>query len=87
MQISINFLSTKTDNLLERFSKKCDNYNDFCECQKIKKESLIYNGFICDKYYSVKFDKKKDKFESTYKLCDGDLNIFLLLHRKRVFPF
>lgn len=44
---------------MERFSKKCDNYNDFCECQKIKKESLIYNGFICDKYYSVKFDKKK----------------------------
>ena len=53
-----------------------------------KNEKLLLKCFKCDSYYKKKFNKdliKKSK--STYSLCNSDLNKFILLLRKGVYPY
>ena len=42
--------------------------------------------FSCDSYYEKKFNKFK-KFKNTYSSCNNDLNKFILLLRKGVYPY
>ena len=41
-----------------------------------KDEQLIFRCFEC-----------KNRFSSTYKFCNGDINKFILLLRKGVYPY
>ena len=55
---------------------------------KAKENSLIC---LCQKYQKhIQFvleRKSKEKFASTFKLWKGDLNEFILLLRKEVYPY
>ena len=55
---------------------------------KIKDEKLICRCFTCKKNYEKHFNKELIKrFANTYNFCDNDLNKFILLLRKVVYPY
>ena len=55
---------------------------------KIKDEKLILRCFSCKKNYEKDFNKELMKrFANTYNFCDNDLNKFILLLRKGVYPY
>ena len=49
-----------------------------------KNEKLILECYNCKQRYGKKFHKK---FKNTYSFCNNDLNKFVLLLRKRVYPY
>ena len=51
-------------------------------------EQLIFMCFECKKNYKKDFNKQLiNRFSSTYKFCNGDINKIILLLRKVVFPY
>ena len=55
---------------------------------KTKDEKLILRCFSCKKNYEEDFNKKLIKtFASTCNFCDNNLNKFILLLRKGVYPY
>ena len=53
-----------------------------------KNERLLLKCFSCDSYYEKKFNKELiKKFKTTYSFCNNDLNKFILLLRKGVYPY
>ena len=53
-----------------------------------KNEKLLLKYFNCDSYYKKKFNKDLiKKFKNTYSFCNNDLNRFVLLLRKGVYPY
>ena len=50
--------------------------------------TLIFECFNCKQRYRKKFNKELIKrFASTYELCNKELNKFILLLRKGVYPY
>ena len=57
----------------------------FLEC---KNEKLILECYNCKQRYKKKFNKELIKrFANTYSFCNNDLNKFILLLRKGVYPY
>ena len=55
---------------------------------KTKDENLIFRCFTCKKKYEKDFNKELIKrFANTYNFCNNDLNKFILLLRKCVYPY
>ena len=53
-----------------------------------KYEQLIFRCLECKKNYKKDFNKELIKrFSGTYKFCNGDINKFILLLRKDVYPY
>ena len=53
-----------------------------------KDEQLIFRCFECKNSYKKDFNKELiNRFSSTYKFCNGDINKFILLLRKGVYPY
>ena len=53
-----------------------------------KDEQLIFRCFRCKKNHEKNFNKELiQRFANTYEFCDGDLNKFILLLRKGVYPY
>ena len=53
-----------------------------------KNEKLLLKCFSCDSYYEKKFNKGLiKKFKNMYSFCNNDLNKFILLLRKGVYPY
>ena len=53
-----------------------------------KYEQLIFRCFRCKKNYEKNFNKELiQRFVNTYEFCNGDLNKFILLLRKGVYPY
>ena len=65
--------------------KDCKSYLDYVT---IKDNQLIFRCFSCKKNYGKDFNKELiQKFANIYEFCNGDLNNFILLLRKRVYPY
>ena len=48
----------------------------------------MFECFDCKKRYTRKSDKKlTKKFKNTYKFCNGDIDKFMLLLRKGIYPY
>ena len=55
---------------------------------KTKNEKLIFKCFNCKQYYEKDFNKELIKrFAGTYEFCNKNLNKFILLLRKGVYPY
>ena len=82
-------LSKLVDNLSEGLhNNKCIDYKSCLEYMKTKDEKLILRCFSCKKNYEKDFNKELIKrFANTYNFCDNDLNKFILLLRKGVYPY
>ena len=91
-------LSKLVDNLSEGFhNNKCSDCESNLDYIKItakpsslehKNEKLLLKSFNCDSYYKKKFNKDLiKKLKNTYSFCNNDLNKFVLLLRKGVYPY
>ena len=55
---------------------------------KLKIKKLILKCFNCKTYYEKDFNKELIKrFANTYEFCNKNLNKFILLLRKGVYPY
>ena len=86
-------LSKLVDNLSEGIhNNKCSDCGSNLDYIKItakrKNEKLILECYNCKQRYKKKFNKKLIKrFASTYNFCNNNLNKFILLLRKGVYPY
>ena len=90
---SYRFMSSSLSKLVDNLSKGIHNNKCLdCKCcldyTKIKNETLLLKCFNCNNYYKKKFNKDLiKKFKNTYSFCNNDLNKFILLLRKGVYPY
>ena len=82
-------LSKLIDDLSEGIhNNKCADCKSCLDYIKTKNEKLILKCFNCEQYYKKKFNKELIKrFASTYEFCNKDLNKFIVLLRKGVYPY
>ena len=51
-------------------------------------DKLVYRCFDCKTNFNINFNNKLiDVFSNTYNFCSGDINTFILLLRKGVYPY
>ena len=90
---SYRFMSTSlskfVDNLSEELhNNKCLNCKSCLDCMKTKNKKLILKCFNCKQNYEKDFNKELIKrFANTYQFSNGNLNKFILLLRKGVYPY
>ena len=91
---SYRFMSSSLSKLVDNLSEGIHNNKCFdCESNldyiKIKKnEKLLLKRFNCNICYKKKVNKDlMKKFKNTYSFCNNDLNKFILLLRKGVYPY
>ena len=90
---SCRFMSTSLSNLVSNLSEGL--HNDRCiDCKSCldymttKDEQLIFRCFRCKRNYEKEFDKELiQRFANIYEFCNVDLNKFILLLRKGVYPY
>ena len=82
-------LSKLVDNLTEGIhSDKRINCKSDISYMKVMDETLIFRCLNCKKNYKKEISKELIKrFASTYKFCNNDLNKFVMLLRKGVYPY
>ena len=99
---SYRFMSSSLSKLVDNLSEgihnnKCLDCNSCLDYVRItmakpsslehKNEKLLLKCFNCNSYYKKKFNKELiKKFKNTYSFCNNDLNKFILLLRKGVYP-
>ena len=90
---SFRFMSSSLSKLVDNFSEGIHN-NKCADCKssldhiKTKNKKLILECYNCEQCYRKKFNKELIKrFASTYEFCNNDLNKFVLLLRKGVYPY
>ena len=83
-------LSKLIDNLSEGIhNNKCLDCGSCFDYVRItKNEKLILECYNCKQRFKKKFNKNLIKqFKNTYSFCNNDLNKFVLLLRKGVYPY
>ena len=82
-------LSKLIDNLSEGLhNDRCIDCKSCLDYMTTKDEKLIFRCFSCKKNYGKDFNKELiQRFADIYELCNGDLNKFILLLRKGVYPY
>ena len=89
------YLSNLVDNLSNKVIEngKCVNCKSHLEFIKIRDSGrLIFECFHCKRRYQKDTDDKTLKkslknFKNTYNFCNKDINKFMLLLRKGVYPY
>ena len=86
-------LSNLVDNLSEINNKDCKtsierkNMKSECEFIRLKNNRLNYRCKECNGTFTKSINQLTEKFPNTYQFCNGGLNKFLLMLRKRVYPY
>ena len=82
-------LSNLVDNLAEGIHKiQCKDCSCFLEYGSVNVNFIKYKCLSCNKNYSNKIDEKLQKrFKNTFKFSNNDINKFILLLRKGVYPY
>ena len=91
---SFRFMSTSLSNLVNNLSDGIHNAGKCAECSSCleyisaKNGKLLFECFECKKRYSRKFSKKLAKnFKNTYRFCNKDIDKFMFLLKKGVYPY
>ena len=82
-------LSKLVDNLTENVhNDKCDKCKSNLCFMRVMNETLLFKCIDCKKEYEKGFNKELlERFSNTYEFCGNDLNKFLILLRKGVYPY
>ena len=82
-------LSNLVDNLSEiLYNNRCIDCKSCLDYMTTKDEQLIFRCSSCKKNCEKDFNKDLTKrFANTYRFCNKDLNKFILLLRKGVYPY
>ena len=82
-------LSNLVDHLTEGIHKsKRKDCNFFLEYESVKYNLIKYKCLSCNKDYSSKTDKDlKKRFKNIFKFSNNDINKFIFLLRKGVYPY
>ena len=89
---SARFMATSLTNVAHNLTKgihkiKCKDCDCFLEYESVKDNFIKYKCFSCNRNYSNKIDKElKKRFKNTFKFSDNNINKFILLLRKGVYP-
>ena len=90
---SCRFMSTSLSNLVSNLSEglhnhRCIDCKSCLDYMTNKDEQVIFRCFRCKKNYEKNFNTELiQRFANTYEFCNGDLNKFILLLRKGVYPY
>ena len=83
-------MSTSLSNLVDNLSESLHN-NRCIECKSCldymttKDEQLIFKCSSCKKNYEKDFNKDLTKrFANTYRFCNKDLNIYIVIKKRRL---
>ena len=69
-------------------SGKCKDCKYKLDYMSFKDDQLIFRRFKCKKTYEKDFNKDLiNRFANTYRFCNEDINKFVLLLRKGVYPY
>ena len=86
-------MSTSQSNLVDNLSDGIHNNGKCTRCISSleyisisKNDRLVFECFNCKRRYSKKFSKRLARFKNTYRFCNEDINKFMLLLRKGVYP-
>ena len=90
---SFRFMATSLSKLVENLTE--GPHNDKCiKCKsnlcymKVMDEKLIFRCFNCNNNYKKEINKELvERFSNTYEFCDNNLNKFVMLLRKGVYPY
>ena len=90
---SFRFMATSLSKLVDNLTE--DIHNDKCiKCKsnlcymKVMDKKLIFRCFDCKKSYRKEINKDLiERFASTYRFCNNDINKFIMLLRKGVCPY
>ena len=82
-------LSKLIDNLSEGLhNDECKDCKSYLDYVTIKDNQLTFRGFSCKKNYEKDFNEDLiQRFANIYEFCNGDLNKFIFLLRKGVYPY
>ena len=90
---SFRFMSTSLSKLVDNLSEgvhnnRCVDCKSYLDYMTTKDKKLIFRCFICKKNYEKDFNKELIKrFGNIYKFFNNDLNSFIMLLRKGVYPY
>ena len=90
---SSRFMSSSLSSLVDNLSEGLHNYKcTYCKSYldyiSTEEKLLIFNCLKCSKNYKKHFNKDLiRRFANIYKFCEGDINKFILLLRKAVYPY
>ena len=90
---SCRFMSSSLSKLVDNLSEgihndKCANCKSCLDYVKTKNENLILKCFNSKTYYEKYFNKELiKKFKNTDNFCNNDINKFVSLLRKGVYPY
>ena len=90
---SFRFMSSSLSSLVDNLSEglhcdKCAVCKSCLDYITTKDKQLIFRCFECKKNYKKDFDKELIKrFANIYEFCNDDINKFVLLLRKVVYPY
>ena len=82
-------LSKLVDNLTENVhNDKCDKCKSNLCFVRAMNETLLFKCIDCEKEHEKGFNKVLlERFSNTYEFCGNDLNKFLILLRKGIYPY
>ena len=84
-----SLLSNLVDNLAEGIHKiKCKDSDFFLKYESVKGNLIKYKCLTCNKDHSNKLDEKfKKRYKNMFNFSDNDINKFILLLRKGIYPY
>ena len=90
---SFRFMSNSLSNLVDNLSEglhfdKCTDCKSCLDYMSVKDDQLIFSCFECKKNIKKDFNKELIKrYVNIYEFCNKDINKFILLLRKGVYPY